>query len=76
MRNKEFKGWGQPAPQVPPSVVSTVVLTVLFGVFGAIPAAINASKARKLGASVAPYWTAYGVTMLVWLFVIVTLSSH
>ncbi|MEI4273034.1 hypothetical protein TEK04_15000 [Klenkia sp. LSe6-5] len=54
-----------PAGAVLPSRTMTIVITALFGVFGAIPAAMHGSRAERLGGSSKPYWMAFGVTMVV-----------
>jgi hypothetical protein len=49
----------------PPSWIPVVVWTALFGVFGAIAAAKRAEMARRGRNSPAPFWIAFGVTMVV-----------
>ncbi|SFK30855.1 peptidylprolyl isomerase [Geodermatophilus ruber] len=40
------------------------MITVLFGLFGLIPAALAASRARKTGHSENRYWIAFGVSLI------------
>jgi cyclophilin family peptidyl-prolyl cis-trans isomerase len=46
-----------------PGLAPTIVITVLFGLFGLIPAAIAAGKARRAGVSENRYWIAFGASM-------------
>lgn len=48
-------------PAAPPRLWPTVVVTLFFGLFGLIPAAVAAGRARDLGAPTGPYWRAFGV---------------
>lgn len=58
-----------------PSRTATIVVTALFGLFGAIPAAIHGSRAERNGGSSKPYWVAFGVTLLVSVLVYVVLFA-
>ncbi|MGX5653448.1 peptidylprolyl isomerase [Geodermatophilus nigrescens] len=60
-----------------PGISTTVVITVLFGLFGLIPAAIAASKARRIGYAENRYWIAFGVSMAasVALYIVVVLAA-
>lgn len=55
----------------PPSIALTLVITLLFGVFGLIPAAIHAGRARSVGAPTGKYWAACLIPLVgVWLVVL------
>ncbi len=79
---------GAHARPVPPSAGShslmrssapTVLLTILFGMLGAVAAAIQTSSARGRGLETRRYWKAFGITMLVsvlfWILLLVALFS-
>ena len=51
-----------PIPE--PNVIWTVLTTLFFGIFGAIAAAIQSSKASTLGYNPAKPWIAFGITLL------------
>jgi hypothetical protein len=48
----------------PPSWWPVLVVTVLFGVFGAIPAARRAARAKRDRNSRAPYWVVFGISLV------------
>ena len=52
------------APIPEPNVLWTVLTTLFFGIFGAIAAAIQSSKASTLGYNPAKPWIAFGITLL------------
>lgn len=52
-----------------PSVVPTIVISLLFGVFGAIPAAIAAAHVRQPGRRKSVYWWSFALSWLVQLVV-------
>ncbi|MCT2996727.1 hypothetical protein EFN10_11510, partial [Propionibacterium freudenreichii] len=52
-----------------PSVAPTIVISLLFGVFGAIPAAIAAAHARQPGRHKSFYWWSFALSWLVHLVV-------
>lgn len=58
----------QPAPRPqglePPGIALTVVITFLFGLWGLIPAAMGANRATELRRPSGRYWSAFGLTML------------
>lgn len=57
-----------PVPPYPgekaPGLALTIVITFLFGLFGLIPAAIAASRARRARYPEGRYWVAFGATMV------------
>jgi hypothetical protein len=55
---------GAQRPTGTPSIATTIVITLLFGLFGAIPAAIHTARARQQGNARPPYWRAFGFTFL------------
>ena len=57
-------GYGAVPPTEPlPGLGLTIVITVLFGLFGLIPAAIAAGKARRVGRPETRYWVAFGASL-------------
>lgn len=56
---------GYTAARTMPSRTATIVVTALFGIFGAIPAAIHGGQAERMGGSSKPYWMAFGITLVV-----------
>ncbi|MGX6606452.1 hypothetical protein ACWKSP_30640 [Micromonosporaceae bacterium Da 78-11] len=46
-----------------PGVAPVVVITFFFGIFGAIPAALRARRARALDAPDRVYWVAFAATL-------------
>ncbi len=63
------------ARPLPPSVATTVVITLLFGIFGIIPAASNASKATQLGYPSGKYWGAFFLILAGWFVLVARLFS-
>lgn len=61
------------------SSAPTVLLTILFGMFGAVAAAIQTSSARGRGLETRRYWKAFGITLLfsvlLWVLLLVALFA-
>lgn len=70
---------GLPPSMTPPSLMPTVLVTVLAGLFGLIPASTHAARARSIGLPGRRYWKAFGITLAImsalWIGVIVVLYS-
>ena len=48
----------------PPTIALTLVITLLFGIFGAIPAAIHSNRARQMRAPTRKYWLAFWIPIV------------
>jgi cyclophilin family peptidyl-prolyl cis-trans isomerase len=61
--------WGPPPPhpEPAPGLALTIVISVLFGLFGLIPAALAAGRARRTGHPDSPYWIAFGAGLVAFL---------
>jgi peptidyl-prolyl cis-trans isomerase B (cyclophilin B) len=59
-------GYGAPPPTAEPlpGIALTIVITALFALFGLIPAALAAGKARRMGQPETRYWVAFGATLV------------
>lgn len=55
--------YGPPSVEPPPGLALTIVITLFFGLFGLIPAALAAGKARRAGHSEGRYWIAFGTSL-------------
>jgi hypothetical protein len=65
----------EPGNPLVPTIATTLIVTLLFGVLGAVPAAIHADRARRQGASSGKYWAVFAAVMVVNLLVVLAVIA-